>query len=195
MPTPNDHVDIISTIFDNPFVKGALAAVSALAAIVKYIKGAGERYHRAAIIATRYNFKSFTFWIVDILPHILHRVVAFGVLIAAFLETAVLIDQYSWGGAFLKACPAWMQSVANFLSTYFVALFLVALVFYLAFELRVIERSLAWLVGLIPHLRNSLGWANAKWQIGGDTVDVPLLASSDLFSPHQNLTWKSGPTR
>jgi hypothetical protein len=51
MSTPNNQIDVLSTIFDNPVVKAFLAAVSVFTAIVKYIKGAGQRNRRAATIS------------------------------------------------------------------------------------------------------------------------------------------------
>lgn len=171
-----DNQAILSTIFDNPVVKGALAGVTVVAAIVKYIKEAGERHRRAATIAKRYGFTGIQFWIIDRFPHALHLLIAWAILVAAFVEASVIGDQYLFGSAFLKALPWWGQAPINFLSASFVGLFLVALLFYLMFELRIIERGFGFFVGLVPAWRQTLEWANAEWQIDTSSGDAPALA-------------------
>jgi hypothetical protein len=104
--------------------------------------------------------------------------VAYAVLIAAFIEAGTLADQYLLKSAFVSALPEWGQVAITFISNNFVVLFLVALLFYLAFELRVIEKILSFLVGLVPVWRQSLEWANAQWQIEADSDSAPILASS-----------------
>jgi hypothetical protein len=178
MAGQNLPLDAISEIFSN-LVKGVLAASAIVATMVKYIKEAGLRRSEARVIAERYELHGPVFWIINRGPHLLHYIVAMMILVVACVEIGVLVDQYTFAGGILSAMPEPVQAVVGFLSHYFVALFLLAVAFYyIMFELRSIENFFAWLIGLIPRLRNSIEWANAQWQIKSNADERRILAPS-----------------
>lgn len=178
MTIPVQPVDALDQIFGNPVVKAVLAAISVYAAIVKYIKDAGDRRARAASIAKRFGFTGPIFWIINRAPHLFHHGVALSVLMLASIEIAVLVDRFGLDNAVISSLPVLVQNLANSLSSHFVALFLLALGLYVIFELRVLEHCLAWLVGLVPTWRRNIEWANASWQINADEKDRKVLARS-----------------
>jgi hypothetical protein len=178
MPTPAQPSDAIDAIFGNPILKGAMAGLGAVAAITRYIKESNERWARSSIIANRYELRGPIFFSIARFPYALHMTVAIGILVIAFLEVCVLVDQYTLNRAVVSSLPTRVQGFFNAFSLYFVPLVLAALFFWLLFELRLIERFLAWLIGLVPGWRNTLGWANAQWQISGTEDERRVLAPS-----------------
>jgi hypothetical protein len=181
------HADVLSMIFDSPFVKGALAAITAIGAILKYLKGASDRARHTAVIASRYRF-GIGFTAIAQIPYRLHQTIAFASLAAALLEATVLLDENLLGGAISKSFPHWLSVLVGFISTYFVWLFIVAALLYLAFELRAVESLVGWLAGRVPPWRQSLEWPNAMWQIESDDDIRPVLASSkDAAELHANV--------
>jgi len=154
-----------------------LAAITAIGAILKYLKGANDRARHAAIIARRYRFGILCAAIARY-PYRFHLAIAFVSLATALLEAMILLDQNLLAGALSKSFPGWLNSLVKFISTYFVGLFVVAAVLYLAFELRAIERLIGWLAGRIPAWRQTVEWPNAIWEIESDDNDRPSLAES-----------------
>jgi hypothetical protein len=169
---------VLNGILDSPVVKGLLAAITVGAMIMSYIKEAGERLAHAAVIAKRYDLKNPVFFFVNRLPHILHSIVAYGALIAAGIELLFLIDQDVASGSIFQSAPQWLIGALQFLSKHFVVIFFIGLILFVLFELRAIENLLAWLLGLFPRVRRSLGWANAKWQITRQESERGILAPS-----------------
>src|SRR5262245_34396379 len=154
--------NILEAIFDSPFAKGAVAALTAGGTILAYVKRASERERRAKAVATRYRFGTL-FAVVAWLPFVLHLLIAYLLLIAALLGTSYLLAQGLFGAAVVL--PEWANVIINFFSLYIVPIFLLAAALFLLFELRVIERLLAYIAGLVPRWRQSLDWPNAMWQI------------------------------
>jgi hypothetical protein len=179
MPAQGHTPDVIDTMFGNPLLKGVMAALGALAAIARYIKESGERSARAATIGNRYDLHGPIYFTINRFPHALHRIVAIAILVVAFLEVCVLFDQYTLNRAVMAYLPTVVQATVDLFSRHFVGLVLVALGFWALFEFRAIERLMAWLFGLIPPFRNTLGWANAQWQISVNADDRRVLAPSE----------------
>jgi len=176
VPTPPDnHLDLLEKIFDNPFAKGAVAALTAGGAILLYVKRAGERERRTKVIASRYHFGGL-FALIARRPYQCHLLIATSIMIAALLGTVFLLAQGFSGTT--SVLPDWMSAVMAFFSHYIVLIFVAAALLYLAFELRFLERSIGWIAGWIPAWRQTVDWPNAQWQIRADGDERPVLAES-----------------
>lgn len=178
MATQGQQIDLLDAIFGNPAVKGALALLTAGAAIVRYVKESGERLSQARAIRGRYGFRGPVFWLISCFPYLMHRLVAIVMLVASIAEVGVLADQYFFNRGLVTLVP-FLRPALDFLSQNFVFMFLAAFCFYILFELRAIEQLLAWSIGLVPRFRNSIEWANACWQIKTNADERKVLAASD----------------
>ena len=94
------------------------------------------------------------------------------ILIIAILEVAVFGDHYTLNDAVVALLPVKVQAAVAAVLRYFVALFLGALFLYILFEIRALEHFMSWLLGCFSSTRNTLGWANARWQISGQLGGV-----------------------
>lgn len=169
---------LLDQVFGSDALKAALALVTVLTTIVKYIKEAGQRRARAASVSERYRLSDLPFWIVVRIPAILHQAIAIGALVVAVIEIAFLTDVYAAEGNVLLALPAVLSTPIEFISSYFVPLFIVAFAFYIAFELRALEFTVAFFTGLFPSWRETLGWSNAQWQIKSNDSERRILVPS-----------------
>lgn len=167
----------ISAIFGSDAMKAGLALITGAGTITTYIKDANQRRAKAASIMRRYGFGP-VFRVINWLPHVVHWLLALWVMVTALIEILVIADQYASAGAGVKALPRWVQTITQFVSGSFVALFLIAVAAYIVFQLRLVEQILAWLLGLFPRFRQTLDWANAKWQIQADDSERRILAPS-----------------
>jgi hypothetical protein len=179
MAAQGQSVDTFEALFGNPVVRAALALLTVVTAIVRYVKESGERQARAATVSNRYDLHGPVFWLINRAPHAFHRLVAVCILIIAILEVAVFIDHYTLSGSAMALLPDEVQAAVGAVLRHFVALFLGALLLYILFETRALERFVSWLLGLFPATRQSLGWANAQWQISGDADERRILTPSE----------------
>jgi hypothetical protein len=179
MTSPIKSPDLIEQIFGNNAVKAGLAAITVFATLAKYIREAVQRRRKAAEVASRFRLSdSLPFSFIVRAPAIIHQFVAIVALLLSVLEIALLADQYANAGRILASLPAPIGVTAGYVTSWFVGLIVLAGIFYFLFELRIIEGFLAWLVGLIPSARHTIGWANAKWHTAMETDDRRVLAPS-----------------
>ncbi|TIV57051.1 hypothetical protein [Mesorhizobium sp.] len=171
--------DLLEQIFGSNALKAGLAAVTVFATLAKYIKESGQRRREASAISRRFQLEgSIPFLVIVRFPAIIHQIVAITTLILSILEIGFLADQYANQGRILSIMPPPVDTISSFIASWFVGLIMLAGAFYLFFELRTLESFLAWFVGLVPSSRQTLGWANAKWQITSDKDDRRILAPS-----------------